>query len=353
MSARGRVAVGMSGGVDSSVAAALLADDGYEVIGLSLHMFKEGSRCCSLEDVNRARRVCEAIGMRHYVMNVVEDFKEAIVRPFADEYARGRTPNPCIFCNRDFKFGAMLRRARQLDCTHVATGHYVRVEQRPDGFHLLRGVDRSKDQSYFLHRLSQEQLSRVMFPLGSLTKKEVRAIAAERKLPTEGARETADLCFITDVGPAPLIESYHPEVAKAGPIVDAAGNTIGEHRGFHHFTIGQRRGIGVARANPLYVRELRPEANAVVVAERAGIFSDGCVLRDVVWTTPTPPADGAVCSIRVRYRHEGVAATLAMADSGLCRVQFAQPQFAVTPGQAAVMYDGDEVLGGGWIEGKT
>lgn len=339
----------MSGGIDSSVAAALLADQGWEVIGLSLHMFKEGSRCCSIEDVNRARRVCDHLGLRHYVMNVVEDFKAAIVRPFTDEYAAGRTPNPCIFCNRDFKFGALLRRALQLGCSHVATGHYVRVERRADGFHLLRGRDAAKDQSYFLHRLAQDQLSRIVFPLGDLTKPEVRAFAAERKLPVEGSRETADLCFITAAGPAPLIEQYHPEAARDGDIVDTAGKKLGTHHGLHHFTVGQREGLRVATGTPMYVKTLDAQTNTVVIGRRPEITTKTCAVRDLFWTTPSPPASGARVGARIRYRTPAAPALLRALDSGGWMLEFDEPQFAVAPGQAAVLYAADEVLGGGWI----
>lgn len=345
----------MSGGIDSSVAAALLQDQGWEVLGLTLHMFKEGSRCCSLEDVQRAQRVCEHLGIRHYVMNVVDEFLERVIKPFADAYARGRTPNPCIFCNRHFKFGALADRARQLDCTHVATGHYVRIERRADGAHLRCGRDPRKDQSYFLHRLTQEQLARCVFPLGDLAKEDVRRIAAEKQIPTTGMRETADLCFITDAGPAPLIEKFHPEVAREGAIVDEAGHALGRHGGVHHFTIGQREGLRVAAPQRLYVRELRPAENVVVVGRRDDVMAVGCRVSDVFWQTPSPPSvqlsDGpASLLVRLRYQHPGVAATLRMTDSSAGVIEFAEPQFAVTPGQAAVLYDGDEVLGGAWIE---
>jgi tRNA-uridine 2-sulfurtransferase len=346
---KGRVAVGMSGGIDSSVAAALLVEQGWEVIGLSLHMFKEGSRCCSIEDVNRARRVCDRLGLRHYVMNVVDDFKDAIVKPFTDAYASGRTPNPCIYCNRDFKFGALLRRAEQLGCSHVATGHYVRIEQRPDGYHLLRGLDRSKDQSYFLHRLTQAQLARCRFPLGDITKTEVRAIAAAKQIPVEGMRETADLCFITAAGPAPLIEQFHPEAARTGDIVDTAGKKLGTHRGLHHFTVGQREGLRVATGRPMYVKSLEPETNTVVIAPRDGVLTKACHLREFFWQTPTPPTAPAKLSSRIRYRSPAVAATLTQRD-GNWHLEFDEPQFAVAPGQAAVLFEGDEILGGGWIE---
>lgn len=346
-----RIAIGMSGGIDSSVSAALLKDAGWDVIGLTLHMFKEGSRCCSLEDVQRAQRVCEHLGIRHYTLNVVDEFLERVIRPFADAYARGRTPNPCIFCNRHFKFGTLVQRARQLGCSHVATGHYVRLARRADGFHLRCGADPGKDQSYFLHRLTQDQLSACVFPLGDLRKEEVRRIASERNLPTTGMRETADLCFITDAGPAPLIEKFHPEVRRPGPIVDDQGRDLGRHAGIHHFTIGQREGLRVAAPQRLYVRELRPDTNTVVIAPRQGILSSACRVSDLFWQTPTPPhTPSATFRARIRYQHPGVAASLDMADSTSGRLVFAEPQFAVTPGQAAVFYDGDEVLGGAWID---
>lgn len=350
-----RIGIGMSGGIDSSVAAALLQDQGWEVIGLTLHMFKEGSRCCSLEDVQRAQRVCEHLGIRHYTLNVVDEFMERVIKPFADEYARGRTPNPCIFCNRHFKFGALVERARQLGCSHVATGHYVRVERRADGFHLRRGADPGKDQSYFLHRLTQDQLSACVFPLGDLRKDDVRRIAAERRLPTTGMRETADLCFITQAGPAPLIERFHPEAGREGPIIDESGREVGRHGGIHHFTIGQREGLRVAGPQRRYVRELRPDTNTVVISPRAGVLCSSCRVTDLVWQTPTPPpAPASGLLVRIRYQHPGVAATLHMADSTSGRLEFSEPQFAVTPGQAAVLYDGDEVLGGAWIDrGET
>lgn len=347
-----RIAIGLSGGIDSAVAAALLVDQGWEVLGFTLHMFKEGSRCCSLEDVERARRVCDHLGLRHFVMNVVDQFEETVVRPFADAYAAGRTPNPCIFCNRHFKFGALVQRARELGCSHVATGHYVKVEQRADGFHLWRGRDPGKDQSYFLHRLTQEQLARCVFPLGGLTKDEVRRLAAEKKIPTGGMRETADLCFITSKGPAPLIEKYHPEVRREGAIVDQAGRELGRHQGLHHFTIGQREGLRVAAPHRLYVRELRPDTNTVVVGERPAVMARGARVSDIFWQCPPthPPAQPRQLLVRLRYQHPGVAATLSVDDSGTGTLTFATPQFAVTPGQAAVFYAGDEVLGGAWIE---
>jgi tRNA-uridine 2-sulfurtransferase len=344
-----RIAVGMSGGIDSSVAAALLVAEGFEVIGLSLHMFHEGSRCCSIEDVERARRVSSHLGIRHYVMNVLEDFEQSIVRPFADDYARGRTPNPCILCNRLFKFGAMLRRAVQLGCSHLATGHYACVESRADGCHLLRAADAAKDQSYFLHRLDQAQLARIRFPLGHMTKPEVRAAAARMHLPIQGARETADLCFITAAGPAPLVERYHPELRREGNVVDEAGHVLGRHDGFHRFTIGQRDKVGVATGRRVYVTELRPTSNTVVVAGRDAVASTSCLVSNVHWIAGGPPP-GDCLEVCVRYRSSPVPAVWNASSGDTLSLAFGRPVFAVAPGQAAVFLREDEVLGGGWIE---
>jgi tRNA-specific 2-thiouridylase len=349
-----RAAIGMSGGVDSSVAAALLVDQGWEVIGFTLHMFKEGSRCCSIEDVNRARRICDHLGIRHYVLNVMDRFMHEVIEPFADAYAAGRTPNPCIYCNRLFKFGVVLERALQLGCSHMATGHYVRIACETDGKYVLRqGRDPSKDQSYFLHRLSQDQLAHALFPLGELTKPEVRAIAREKQLPTEGANETADLCFITGKGPAPLIERFHPEVAREGDIVDDTGNVLGKHRGIHYFTLGQREGLGIATGEKMYVKALRPAENQVIVGRRGEIYQDGFSACDAYWVKGAPVADGARLSIRTRYRQKAVPATLWSLGGDRVGVKLEEPVFAITPGQAAVFYDGDAVLGGAWIEEPT
>ncbi len=345
-----RIAVGMSGGVDSSVAALLLREEGWEVIGFSLHMFKEGSRCCSIEDVNRARRICDHIGTRHYTLNVVDRFMDEVIEPFTRAYAEGRTPNPCIYCNRQFKFGVLLERALELDCSHIATGHYVRIESRDGRFVLREGIDSSKDQSYFLHRLTQEQLSRAAFPLGSWKKPDVRRVAAERELPIEGARETADLCFITDAGPAPLIERFHPDVRREGEITDTEGRTLGTHQGIHQFTIGQRGGLGIATGERMYVKSLDPAANRVVVARRESIYARSFLIEDLYWMAP--PADGTIsitCRIRTRYRQKPVDAEVTQKENGLWHVETLTPVFAVTPGQAAVLYDGDTILGGGWI----
>jgi len=352
-----RVAIGMSGGIDSSVAAALLVDQGWEVIGFTLHMFKEGSRCCSIEDVNRARRVCDHLGIKHYVLNVMDRFMHEVVGPFTAAYAAGRTPNPCIYCNRLFKFGVVLERALQLGCSHMATGHYVRIDRDAAGLYFLRsGRDANKDQSYFLHRLSQEQLAHAMFPLGELTKPEVRKIARDRQLPTDGARETADLCFITGKGPAPLIEQFHPEVARTGNVVTSDGRVLGQHGGIHRFTRGQREGLGIATGEKMYVKELRPMENVVVVGRRNEIMGKSFDVEDLFWSGGVAPTDGAAVSVRTRYRQKVVGGRISYAlrqpthsEESVALVELDEPVFAITPGQAAVFYDGDAVLGGGWI----
>jgi tRNA-uridine 2-sulfurtransferase len=346
-----RVAVGMSGGLDSSVVASLLQDQGYEVIGLTLHMFKEGSRCCSIEDVQRARAVCDHLGIRHYTVNAVELFAETIIEPFVDEYARGRTPSPCVLCNQYIKFGTLQERARQLGCGFIATGHYVRKEKRVDGWHVYKGRDAKKDQSYFLHRLSQEQLEHSLFPLEGWSKDDVRAYAQEKKLPVSisSKTESQDLCFITEAGPAPFVEQRRPALKKAGRVMDTDGQVLGTHEGIHRFTVGQRKGLGIAAQAPLYVKELNAEDNIVFVGFRQQVQSDGCVVEDAHWIRGQTPDTSRPYNVRLRYRHAGVAARLTSVQGKDVTLIFDEPQFAVAPGQAAVFYDGDEVLGGGWI----
>jgi tRNA-specific 2-thiouridylase len=351
ISDRLRVAVGMSGGLDSSVAAALLVQQGHEVVGFTAHLWAEGSRCCSLDDAMRARHVAQYLGFEHYVIDAVDFFGERIVNAFVEEYVRGRTPSPCVLCNQVIKFGLLLRDALQFGCTHIATGHYARVEQRDGRFHLRRGVDESKDQSYFLHRLDQAQLSRVLFPLGQWTKEQAREFAHELNLPVSFREESQDLCFIKpDAGYAGFLEQRRPQLKRRGEIRDTQGRKLGEHEGFYRFTIGQREGIGVASGERLYVKEVHPETNVVVVGRREEVAVSGCRVEDVLWTAGSPAPDGTSCLVQLRYRHRGARGALNIKDSGeVVEVFFEEPQFAVTPGQAAVFYDGDEVLGGGWI----
>ena len=346
-----RIAVGMSGGLDSSVAAALLMEQGHEVVGFTAHLWSEGSRCCSLGDAMRARQIAQFLGFEHYVIDAVDFFGERIVDAFVEEYARGRTPSPCVLCNQVIKFGLLLRDALELGCTHIATGHYARVERRPDGWHLLRGVDAKKDQSYFLHRLDQAQLGRVVFPLGGWTKEQATEYAKTHNLPVPLESESQDLCFVKEDGYAPFIESRRPDLKKEGAVVDSSWKVVGSHEGLFRFTVGQREGIGVSAADRLYVKEVHADSNVVVVGTREEVSTTRCVVGQVAWVAGKPPPDESRLNVRLRYRHSGAPCVVHLREGSSVEVEFDQPQFAVTPGQAAVFCDGDEVLGGGWIGG--
>jgi len=340
-----KIAVGMSGGVDSSAVAAMLVEQGHEVLGFTARMWEGASE----EDIRRARQVASFLGIRHQVVDATDYFRRMVLEPFLSEYYSGRTPSPCIVCNQHVKFGHLLLHARRLGCTHVATGHYARLEQREDGWHLFRARDPQKDQSYFLHRLSQEQLGSILFPLFDRLKEDVRQYVVGRGLPVTFRGESQDLCFLPDGDYPAFLEKHYPEVRKKGRILDVDGKILGEHSGFYRFTIGQREGLGVASASRLYVRELRPESNEVVLAPREEVMSSGCRIEEVHWVGLEPEPDRLDCRIRLRYRHGGADSFIQKLDSGAVRATFMEKQFAVTPGQAAVFYRGDEVLGGGWI----
>lgn len=341
----------MSGGTDSSAVAAMLVDQGFEVIGLTAHMWKDGSRCCSLEDVERARKVCTYLDIRHYVVNAQELFTEKIVDPFVAAYAAGTTPSPCIQCNAFVKFGFLVDRARQLGCDHLATGHYARVEKRADGYyHLMAAKDAGKDQSYFLHRLNQQQLQFLLFPLADLVKAEVKAYSERRGLPIVPRGESQDLCFIEEGRLAEFVEQRDPSVVRRGEIRDSDGNVVGHHDGLHRFTVGQRGGLGIARGERMYVKRLDRERNIVEVAPRPGVMQSACTLRDLHWIAGIPPEGTLRCEVQPRYRSKGAAATVLFAEGRRAVVAFDEPQFALTPGQAAVFCQDGEVLGGGWIE---
>lgn len=348
---KGRVAVGMSGGTDSSAAAALLVDQGYEVIGLTAHMWKDGSRCCSLEDVERARRVCTYLDIRHYVVNAQEIFTDRIVDPFVDAYASGRTPSPCIYCNSFVKFGFLMDRALQLNCDHLATGHYAHVELKDDGkYHLLCAKDPTKDQSYFLHRLNQKQLAFLLFPLASMPKTVVKAYSKERGLPIVPRGDSQDLCFVEEGRLPEFVEQRDPSVIKRGEIRDQDGNVVGHHDGLHRFTVGQRGKLGIALGERMYVKRLDKENNVVEVAPRPGVMKSVCTLDDLHWISGEAPEGEIRCEVRPRYRSNGAKATVKLSSAVEATVLFDEPQFALTPGQAAVFYQANEVLGGGWID---
>ncbi len=352
----GRVVVAMSGGVDSSVAAALLVEQGCEVIGVTMHLAGDASRCCSLDDADDARRVAERLGIRHYVANYTAEFRSEVIEPFADAYLAGRTPIPCVACNRRFKFRHLLRRARALGAEAVATGHYARIDRDPaTGLRRLRrAVDEDKDQTYFLFDLDQDQLERVRFPLGGLRKGEVREEARRIGLATAEKPESQEICFVPDGDYAAAVAEIRPDALPGeGDVVDEAGRVLGRHGGVHRFTIGQRRGLGIAADRRLFVTALDAPANRVVVGGADALLARAALLEGVTWIAGDPPPDPIRVSLRIRHRHEGAVARLELAPGGAARAHFDEPARAVAPGQAAVFYDGDVVLGGAWIAGGS
>ena len=345
----------MSGGVDSSVAAALLAEQGHEVIGLSMQLYDQRGdqpfgRCCTLDDLHDARRVASALGFPHYIVNFERQFQETVISNFVREYAAGRTPLPCAHCNSDLKFSALLDRARGLGAEHVATGHYARVAPAPDGrWRLLRSADPDKDQSYFLFSLTQDQLARAMFPVGTLTKPEVRDQARRLGLSVAEKPDSQEICFVPDRDYAAFVESKDARVARAGAIVDERGRTVGEHAGVHRFTVGQRKGLGVSAPVPLYVLRIDAEGGTVTVGPRTALERTTLTASGVNWIA-VAPRTWLPMAAQIRHRHRPATGRVRALDGDRAELVFDTPQAAITPGQAVVFYDGDEVVGGGWID---
>ena len=364
------IAVAMSGGVDSSAVAALLHSEGRPIVGMTMQLWNqqrmpelipEGGatgRCCSLDDVYDARWVADSLGIPFYVVNFEDRFERDVVRPFVDDYVSGRTPIPCTLCNNSIKFEQFIEMAEQTGAEKIATGHYARISyDEPSGrWRLLCGVDQSRDQSYFLFGLTQEQLSKTLFPLGHLDKTEVRELARRLRVPVAEKGESREICFVPNGDYARFVELYQekkgaPVTDAGGELVTAGGESLAEHEGVHRFTIGQRKGLGVAVGEPLYVTEIQAAEKKVVVGSKQDLLRRSFTIRDTNWISIPSLEEPIEADAKIRYKFPPTRAVVRpLPDSNRAEVEFAEPQLSVTPGQAAVFYQGDVVVGGGWIE---
>ncbi len=365
-----KIAVAMSGGVDSSAAAAVLKEQGYELVGFTMQLWNQRrgisvdengdplpSRCCSLDDVYDARRVAEGLGFPFYVLNLEKEFEASVVEPFIQSYLDGETPIPCVACNSRLKFSSLDKMAVSLGCDKVATGHYARVEydEAVNRYRLFRGRNHWKDQSYFLWELTQDQLSRAYFPLGEMQKEEVRDIAREADLYVAEKKESQEICFVPDGKYSEFIDRYlthenrSGEMPSGGEIVNKTGEIVGSHSGIHRYTVGQRRGLGIANEKPLYVLQIERAKNQIVVGEAEELESIEFTAKGVNWVAFDAPTETVRAEVKIRYRHEPAPATIHPLPDDRARIVFDEPQRAITPGQATIFYNGDEVVGGAWI----